>query len=703
MRSRLQLFALVLIFSMAHAATDLAVPRAVTVDHGARDPQISPDGSTIAVSILGKIWLLPAAGGEARQISYGASWDTHPAWSADGQFLAYAQHLPSGSDVIVENLAAGTAADIFHSPGEIGEIAFNATATELFAVVQRSQLDAHIVRFPSSGRPGSEGGAPGPAMTPVTQAQGWHEWSFALAPDNRALYLESGRYGGANLYKIDLESHASSRLTRTVATDGSVNVSSDGRNLVFLETDDGVESVIVRPLAGGSDRRAFSGDYADRQIALARDGSWAVMRAGRKLYRLDLGSGKVTPIPFTARITLAPAAHGDLAITHARLADGNSVTIEVRDGRITAVKAADASPSPGFPVLDAAGKFVIPGLMDNHYHYWDAFDGAQLLAQGITSIRDPGANLTDSLNFKEAIALGIIPGPDIFTCGPLVDGIGSYHPMVAVEISTPEGARRMVRALKASSVDAIKLYFLLDPAPLRAAVEEARAQHLPSTGHLGVHAGWLEAMDDGINGLNHVRVWRDLLPLDRQPQGQNESLDGSKNLIARLQLDWSEIEPDGEAAGKIIASMRDHKVALDPTLGIHRVRDESRMTLGLDDFETVHGSYERMAKFVARAERSGVTILAGTDNGSMFDELESYAKAGIPAPAILQAVSINGARWLGRDRDFGSIEAGRRADLVLLDGDPMKDIKNLRRVAIVIKDGRVVARNEVKSQGAGKP
>ena len=261
----------------------------------------------------------------------------------------------------------------------------------------------------------------------------------------------------------------------------------------------------------------------------------------------------------------------------------------------------------------------------------------------------------------------------------------------------------MVRALKASGVDAIKLYFLLDPGPLHAAVEEARVQHLPTTGHLGVHTGWLEALDDGINGLNHVRVWRDVLPLDRQPQGQNESLDSRKNTIARMQLDWNEIDPDGEPAEKIIASMRDHKVGFDPTLGIHRFPDEARRTLGLDDFETVRGSYERMAKFVARAERSGVMILAGTDDASLFDEVESYAKAGIPASSILQAVTINGARWFGKDSDFGSVEVGLRADLVLLDGDPMKDIKNLRRVAIVIKDGRVVARNDVKSQGAGKP
>ena len=702
MRSYLYLLAFVLVFAMAGAATDPIDPRIVAVDHGARDPQISPDGSTIAASILGKIWLLPSAGGEARQISYGLSWDTHPAWSADGQLLAYAQLLPSGSELIVKNLATGTATDIFHSPSEIGEIAFNAAATELFVVVQRNQLEAHIVRIPSSGMHG-EGGPPGSEAIPVTQAQGWHEWSFALAPDNQTLYLESGRYGGANLYKVDLESHTSSRLTHTTATDSNVNISSDGKNLVFLEAADAVESVIVRPLAGGSERRVFSGDFADRQLALAHDGLWAVMRAGRKLYRLNLSSGNVTPIPFTARFTLPPMSHGDLAITHARLAGGNSATIEVRDGRIAAVKAAAAAPSPGLPVLDAAGKFVTSGLMDNHYHYWNPFDGARLLSQGITTIRDPGANLSDSLNFKEAIALGIIPGPDIFTCGPLVDGVGSYHPMVVVEIATPEGARRIVRALKANGVDAIKLYFLLDPVPLRAAVEEAGAQHLPTTGHLGVHTGWLEAMNDGINGLNHIRVWRDVLSLDRQPQGQNESLDGSKNMLARMQLDWSEIDPDGEAAGKIIASMRDHKIGFDPTLGIHRIPDALRKNLSLEDFETAHGSYERMAKFVARAYRSGVMILAGTDDASLFDEMESYSKAGIPAAAILQAATINGAHWLGKDKDFGSIEVGRRADLVLLDDDPTKDIKKLRRIAIVIKDGRVVARNDVKSQGAARP
>jgi len=685
-RARFSSLLVVLSLGFATVVFPQTKTREVVLDHGASDPQVSPDGSSIAVSILGKVWIVPSTGGEARQVSFGVGWDRHPVWSADGQMLAYAQHLPSGDDIVMENLAAGTSTVTFHSPNEIGQLAFSSAGTEIFAVIEHNQLDAHIVRIPSSG---------GQAK-PITEAEGWHEWSFALAPNGKDIYLESGRYGGANLYKLNLENHEVSRLTRTTDTDSSVNLTHDGGSLVFLETADAVESVVTRPVGGKAESRIFSGDYNDSQLSLAPQGGWGVLRAGRKLYRLDLSSGERSPIPFTARFSMPPATRGGLLITHARLPGASDeVTIEIHDGRITAVRHGDIPPPEGLPVLDADRKFVLPGLMDNHYHYWDAFDGARLLAQGITTIRDPGAALSDSLNYKEAIALGLIPGPDIYACGPLIDGVGSYYPMVAVEVSTPEGARRLVRSLKANGVDALKLYFMLDPQSLRAAIQEAHALNLRTTGHIGVHTGWGEAMDGGIDGLNHIRVWRDVLPLDQQPQGENESLDASRNMIARMQANWDEIDPDGEAAGKIIASMRDHKVGFDPTLSIQIIPNEMHANLSLEDFEIAHGSYDRMSEFVARAYRSGVTLLAGTDNGSLFDELESYAKAGIPPAGILAAVTINGARWLGKDNDFGSIDAGRRANLVLLNDDPMKDIKNVRHVAIVIKNGRIVARNEV--------
>src|SRR5262249_24281918 len=116
----------------------------VTIDHGAQDPAVSPDGTQIAASILGKIWVLPLAGGDARQITTGIGWDTHPAWSPDGRFLAYAHQLPSGTDLIARTLATGGSNSLYHTESALGEIAYNPEGSELFFLLDRSQYDSHL-------------------------------------------------------------------------------------------------------------------------------------------------------------------------------------------------------------------------------------------------------------------------------------------------------------------------------------------------------------------------------------------------------------------------------------------------------------------------------------------------------------------------------------------------------------------------------
>jgi imidazolonepropionase-like amidohydrolase len=127
-------------------------------------------------------------------------------------------------------------------------------------------------------------------------------------------------------------------------------------------------------------------------------------------------------------------------------------------------------------------------------------------------------------------------------------------------------------------------------------------------------------------------------------------------------------------------------------LSIQRVVDPQRRTFSLEQFAIARDAYQRMGQFVVRAYRKGVPILAGTDNGSLFDEMEAYAEAGIPAADVLRAASINGATWLGKGADFGTIEVGKQADLLLIDGDPLKDIKDIRKISVVVKGGRIVFR-----------
>ncbi|MGH9826422.1 MAG: TolB family protein, partial [Blastocatellia bacterium] len=263
--------------------------RSVSVDHGAADPAVSPDGTRIAASILGKIWILPSAGGDAGQISRGISWDTHPAWSPDGQFLAYAHELPSGADLVIQNLATGTASVLYHTKDSIGPIEYGPKGGEIFFIRQQSQLDAHLWRISVSG------GEP----KPITETQNWHEWTFALSPDGNRAFLDSGRYGGSNLYQIELADRKATRLSNTPWNQSSVAWSRDGKTLYYIETDNGVDSIMAMPAVGGEARRVFSSPYDDKELALAPDGTTAVICAARKLYRLSLDSGRMQPIPFT--------------------------------------------------------------------------------------------------------------------------------------------------------------------------------------------------------------------------------------------------------------------------------------------------------------------------------------------------------------------------------------------------------------------
>ena len=198
-------------------------------------------------------------------------------------------------------------------------------------------------------------------------------------------------------------------------------------------------------------------------------------------------------------------------------------------------------------------------------------------------------------------------------------------------------------------------------------------------------------MDCGIDGLNHVRVWADFLPASEQPQGENESLDNDKNPIPRMQADWREIDPDSPRVAALIGKWRHARGlrsdALDPA-DHRRHAEDSRprpIRRGAAELQA-HGA------FVALAQQKGVFLLAGTDDGSLFDELDAYDSVGVPNAAILQAATVNGAKWLGKDAEFGTLAVGRRADLIIVDGDPLKTIGDIRKIDIVVKDGRIVFR-----------
>ncbi len=659
----------------------------VTVDIGARDPAFSPDGSTIAVSILGKIWTLPAEGGAARQLTDGASWDTRPAWSPDGRFLVYAARSRQGADILVRNMATGGVRFLHGVPGSVGHMQFHPDGTQLFFVDDRSQYEAHVWRIPLAGGEAEQ----------ITHTQNWHEWSFALSPDGNRILLETGRFDGTDLYELDLEAMSLERVTDTPEREMAVAWSPDGTRRAHVMTHNGQDRIVVS-IQG--ERQDFPSAFDQKQLAFHPSGEWLLVLGGRRMQRLDLASGELTPIPFEARFAIADDPADDLLITNVRLFDGTgdeavpAAAVLVRDGRIAEVREGEGAGVPEVPpgtaVVDGGGRMLLPGLMDNHYHYWQPLAGADLLAAGVTAIRDPGSAIQDAMDFKDAVRLGVLAGPDVYTAGPLIDGPAGYHPLVDVSIEDPAAAPALVRALKAQGVDLLKAYFLLDPDVLAAVVAEARVQGLPVTGHIGVRTSWRQAIEAGISGFNHIRVWRDFLPLEIQVDGRDMSLDGGRNPVGRMQADWREIDPESPEVMSLLELMAETETGLDPTLYIQEIEDSDRSRFSLEAFHAARQAYERMGEFVRRAVEVGVPLLAGTDNVGLFNELEAYEKAGVPNAAILRAATANGARWLGKEDDFGIVQPGRRAHLILVDGDPLTDIADLRNIKLVVKDGVIV-------------
>jgi imidazolonepropionase-like amidohydrolase len=675
--------------------SSFAPPTEETVTVGFHHPAVSPDGSTIAFALLGRIWTVPIAGGTARQVTAGDGWDEHPAWSPDGRFIAYAHQRPGRAELVVRSLETGGERTIYSTEDGkvIGQIAWRGVDGELVFILETHQFLAHLWSIPLKADAKAK---------PITQGNMMAEWSFALSPDGRQAAVEWVQQGPTDLFLVTLDSARSTRLTETPDEEFSPQWSREGKTLVYLSRDNGIDRVMIRDVASGTVRRGFESPFDGKQLSLLPDGSAAVMVAGRKLYRLDLAAGRATPIPVEARLTLPDRGSGDLLITNVRLWDGTGSPVAanawvlVKAGRIAETgTGAPGARAASVATIDGGGKFLLPGLIDNHYHYWHQwlFDGSRRFAMGVTAGRDPGTELAEALNLRDALRLGVIPGPDTYTTGPIIDGPCGVHPLVDVIVDRPEAGPALVQALKRAGVDAIKVYHCLKPEVLTPIVAEARRLGLPVNGDLGYLTHWDAAVAAGITGLSHAYTYRGAyLP---GPYRIFRDDDLPQLWTTRFRLAGNvPIDPDRPEVDSVLARMARGGVAFDPTIHIFSVSDSARRALGVEESARADLRWRQMQRLVKKAVDAGVMLLAGTDALSLNDELEDYEAIGIPRDVILQSATINGARWLGREAEFGTIRVGRRGNLLLVDGDPLAKIKDLRNVELVVKDGRVVFRRQ---------
>jgi imidazolonepropionase-like amidohydrolase len=413
-------------------------------------------------------------------------------------------------------------------------------------------------------------------------------------------------------------------------------------------------------------------------------------------------------------------------------------TVVVRDGRIEEIRGADGSMSgkqSGMHV-DGRGKFLIPGLWDMHVHmvFGDWFPlGKEVtlplfVANGITGVRDMGGELEVLQQWRKEIAAGTLIGPRMVISGPMLDGPKPRFPS-SIAITTPEDGRRAVDDLKRRGADFIKLQSLIPRDAVFAIAEEAHRQGITFVGHVPDSVRASQASNAGQKSFEHlIGIFEGSSPLEDQfikgikTEGQFLSTYDPKRAAALFALlaknqTWQCPTLVWERGGNLIDQTdfaSDTRAKYAPAywkdVTWKRFTEEIMHDFNTDDLATRKRFVEKELEVVNAMHRAGIPFLAGTDappgvyifpGFSLHEELQRFVAAGFTPMEALQTATLNPAKFLGMDDRLGTIEKGKVADLVLLDANPLDDIRNTQRIAAVIVNGRYFSRTDLDKMLAG--
>ena len=428
-----------------------------------------------------------------------------------------------------------------------------------------------------------------------------------------------------------------------------------------------------------------------------------------------------------------------VVLAHVRVIDGTGKAavddrnIVIQGGKISAIQAgADVPAAAGTTVLDLRGYSVMPGIvgMHNHLFYvgrpnlnanWDSeppvvvpqmsFSAPRLyLAGGVTTMRTTGSVETYSdLNLKRDIDAGKLPGPHLDVTGPYLEGPNSYFIQMH-ELTGPDDARQMVNYWADRGVTSFKAYMNITRAELGAAIEEAHKRGIKVTGHL-CSVTYKEAAELGIDDLEHGFFVNTQLDPDKKPDKCSESADD---------YTLEHMDPSGSEAEDLINLLVQHHVAITSTLPVFEDGIPGRPPLRAAVMEAMspqareaylyrrvrpaskplHGDPALLFKRDMQLERefslAGGLLLAGPDptgDGGVVPgfgdqrEIELLVEAGFSPVEAIKIATLNGATYLGRQEQIGSIAVGKNADVVVIKGDPTTHIEDVEKVEIVFKDG----------------
>jgi hypothetical protein len=421
-----------------------------------------------------------------------------------------------------------------------------------------------------------------------------------------------------------------------------------------------------------------------------------------------------------------------VAVEHVRLFDSvqaairEDQTVVIEGERITAVGPSQTVTVPkDAGIIDGTGKTLLPGLFDMHAHA-QAGDGIMNIASGVTTVRDMGNDIEELKHLQDRWENGTAIGPRVWKSG-FIDGHGPFQAPTGLYADTAEQAQAAVNRYADLGYIQIKLYSSLNPQFVPGIVKTAHARGLRVSGHIPNGMIASQFVEDGADEIQHINFiflnfFADKVKDTRTPERFTAVGDNA----AKLDLQSKQVND-------FIALLLQHHTTVDVTLAtfegmftgrpgkvspdfapvldrlpaqVQRSAYTGGLPVTVENDQLYKDSYQAMLRMTKRMYDAGVPILAGTDAiaGIMLHrELELEVEAGIPPAKALQIATFNAARLLKQEQDLGSIAPGKRADLVLVEGNPAEHISDIRRCRLVMKNGVLYKSAELYSAAGIKP
>lgn len=684
---------------------DSRAPQAV---QGIKGPAISPDGKQIAFAALGDLWLLTKGDKTPRALTNGPAMDMEPGWSPDGSKLTYVSDRSGNMDVWIRDLKTGEDKQLVDMPDDLHFPTWSPDGKKI-AFYQadprnawgRSTLYTADVAYTAD------------LTAPKTQKL--HESLFvpsqaSWSPDGKtiavsALYPYSSRYreGVSEVLLISLDgkndrfvSPAPAHSLGTRSKNGPV-WSPDGTQMAYI-LDGLLWTTAVAPDGTPTGKpRQLTTDQADVPTWTA-DSKNLLFLATDVLKQVSIADGRIETIPM--ELTWASRIPtGQLVIHAGRLFDGRAnsyrqnVDILVEGNRIRAILPHQVG-RPG-TFIDASDKTVMPGLFEMHTHQ-HSMTGEKLgrlwLSYGITSIREPGADPFDALERKESWASGVRPGPRQFFTGGLTDGNRIYYG-AATSINSDEQLDRELNRAVRLGYDLIKTYVRMPDAMQQRITTFAHAHGIPVSSH-----EIFPAMRYDVDAVEHIggTSRRGYSP---KITAMNHSYQDVIQLVARSGMN---ITPTASLQGGFYAMAAKYPDFYENKQYNVFYSEEYSNALQASAAQIAKispgylSNFAQLQQGVKALIRAGAHVTAGTDSPfvpygySLHTELQCFVDAGLTPYEALRSATIWAAEAVGVSKDLGSIEPGKLADMVIVNGDPLTNIRDALKVEQVIRNGEIL-------------